>query len=415
MISRLCTIFVLIAVASLDCVRGARINPTDYSDTTTISPAFNWDTVFSVDQVDFPDSEAVKRSVVVDGDHGRLAAFFKKLLSGQDVTIGYIGGSITAGALVSSQDKCFAERLAQFLRNMFNNSHITILNAGIGATNSRFGCSRIQEDLLDENPDLVVVEFASNDNPYDEFTTTASMEGMVRQCLKRPETAVIIFNTFNILSDTTVQELFKKIADHYNVPMINFENGIWPLIESGKIRWSSIGADDIHPNDMGHLIDTVKMEPEALPECRVTDLYEHAGIFHGSDSMIQEQSNSWKEEAGEFDQTGYVSLSRGDSIQLRTSVQEMVIGYYCASDMDSKIAVSVDGGAVDTVSNHSNRGAGVGYLGHYRIFCETSPSIHAITITHLDDNPFVIQYLLYASTISCFKSNPEEIFNDLNF
>ena len=39
----------------------------------------------------------------------------------------------------------------------------TLINAGIGATDSDYGCLRVQRDVLSQNPDLVIVEFAVND------------------------------------------------------------------------------------------------------------------------------------------------------------------------------------------------------------------------------------------------------------
>jgi lysophospholipase L1-like esterase len=415
----------LFYILNLGCIKDRIANPTGPIT------AMDWDTTFIVDQVNFPDSNAINRSVIIKGSQSRFTAFFNKILSGQEVFIGHIGGSITAGAGASSQDKCFANLLAQFLRTMFVNAHINVINAGIGLTNTRFGCSRIQEDLLDKKPDIVIAEFAVNDNPFDTFTTTAAMEGIVRQCLRKADLPVILFNTFNSIGDSANQELFKRVSERYNVPMISYRNAIWPLIQENKIQWASLVADAIHPNNTGHFlcgyllyrflknsyasIDTSAAQSETLSEYCMTDLYENANIYHSSDSMIKERGNCWQKEIRELGRVKYFSQRQSDSIKFETDVQELVIGFHYAKNMDSKIQITVNGESIDTLSNFWENGNDYGFLGLYRIFLTKSPSQQNVSIRHLDDNMFLIEYMLYASMSSftgLIEANP---INKLNF
>jgi lysophospholipase L1-like esterase len=56
------------------------------------------------------------------------------------------------------------------------------VNAGIGDTDSQYGALRVQRDVLSYNPDLVVVEFAVNDNAgaLGQLLNGDTYEGLVR-------------------------------------------------------------------------------------------------------------------------------------------------------------------------------------------------------------------------------------------
>jgi len=415
----------LVLVLQTGCVNSHQVN---FPGPVTTS---KWDTSFTIDQVRFPDSGAILRSVVGKGEDARLSAFFKKILRGNEVNIGYIGGSITAGAGASNPNNCYASELASFVRKLFVNSKINVINAGIGSTNTRFGCSRIQEDLLDKNPDMVFVEFAVNDNPVDTFTTMAAMEGIVRQCLKHENLPVIIFNTFNSQGDSANQELFERIAGYYNLPTVSYRNAIWPLIQGNQMSWASLVADAIHPNDRGHFLcayllyeflkgsfsqlDTTVNASDSIPECRITDLYEHAGIHHAPDSLLREQTDDWQKITGEFGRMSYQSQRNADSLVLETNVQELVIAFNYSLNGSSKIQIAMDGRSTDTISNYWGNGTSSGYMGLYRIYLDQNADAHQVKIMHLDNNLFTMNYLLFSSMGSCFKSIESQPIRRLNF
>jgi len=103
-------------------------------------------------------------------DNTALAAVMKKAEAGEPVTIAAIGGSITQGSISNgakdSQVKtksCYADIFFAWWKETFPQSEITVVNAGIGATDSYLGVHRVQEDVLDYHPDLVLVEYSVND------------------------------------------------------------------------------------------------------------------------------------------------------------------------------------------------------------------------------------------------------------
>jgi hypothetical protein len=156
------------------------------------SPPLPFDTVFFVDSIAMPDSEVLARSIVSMGSLKRLHGFLIKAKAGNFLKIGCIGGSITAGAMASTEERRFPNRLAAFLHNLFPKSSFSVINAGIGATTSRFGCSRAHNDLLIENPDMIIIEYAVNDFLENSDLNKQTIEGLVRQCLRLDSVPTLI-------------------------------------------------------------------------------------------------------------------------------------------------------------------------------------------------------------------------------
>ena len=103
-------------------------------------------------------------------DNSALAAVMKKAEAGEPVTIACIGGSITQGSISSgpldSEIKtraCYADIFFAWWKETFPSTEVTVINAGIGGTDSYLGVHRVQEDVLDYHPDLVLVEYSVND------------------------------------------------------------------------------------------------------------------------------------------------------------------------------------------------------------------------------------------------------------
>ncbi len=105
-------------------------------------------------------------------------------------------------------------------------------------------------DLLSRQPDLVFVDFAVNDKASPELAE--SYEGLVRQILVSPKkpAVVLVFMTRN--DGVNAQEWQAKIGSLYHLPMVSYHDALWPEVQAGRMPWSQIGADYIHPNDIGH-------------------------------------------------------------------------------------------------------------------------------------------------------------------
>ena len=250
-----------------------------------------------------------EQALVAMGDTARLQHALAKARRGEPIVVGAIGGSITQGAVASAEENRWANRMAQWWRDTFPQSKITLVNAGIGATGSDIGAHRVQPHLLERRPDFVVAEFAVNDsiNPI----AGETLEGLVRQILRRPnKPALMLLFTMND-HGRNVQDVHETVGAHYGLPMVSCRDGLWPEIEAGRMTWDDIGGDVVHPNDKGHAFcaDFVTHVLEVVlrdlprdrrlprigpcPEPLIGDVFERTRL-HNRDALEPVRNEGWR-------------------------------------------------------------------------------------------------------------------------
>jgi len=254
------------------------------------------------------EKEIFARSLVDVGDTARLQHALAKARRGETVTIGVIGGSITAGARASSEENRWGNVVAAWWRSTFADTEVHFVNAGIGATGSNIGAHRVQAHLLAHRPDFVVAEYAVND-PNTELAAE-TLEGLTRQILRQPnQPALMLLFTMN-RAGANAQEWHSKVGRHYGLPMVSFRDALWPEIEAGRLTWEDVEGDEVHPNDRGHkycadfitaVLDNVlanlppdnELPPvQPLPEPLISDVFEHA-TFANADSVQPALNEGW--------------------------------------------------------------------------------------------------------------------------
>lgn len=234
----------------------------------------------------------------VEGNPARIAAAMQKAKEGGNVTIGVIGGSITQGSSAGSQDKTYASLLKKWWEDSFPDAQITLVNAGVGGTSSYLGVHRAEEDLLCEQPDFVVVEFSVNDanSPF----YKKSYDNLVYRILTQENAPGVLLLFMTMEDGTSAQEQDAMIGFQYGLPMISYRNAVLYGMEQGKLAWTDISPDNIHPNDRGHAmvaellsvylggvlakLDTFTEEPAAFDKPIVTkEAYLDAAILNRED------------------------------------------------------------------------------------------------------------------------------------
>lgn len=166
-----------------------------------------------------------------------LPNFFSKIENGEDISIAYIGGSITV-------QPGWRPKTLNYFRTQYPNTNFTEINAAITGTNSYLGVSRLKRDILDHNPDLVFIEFAVNDG-NGEFSKK-SYEGMVRKILANDITTDICFvyaatihQVAHLLKgkyQPSAQNM-EVVAEHYGIPTIHMVVKVAQLLEAGKLNF----------------------------------------------------------------------------------------------------------------------------------------------------------------------------------
>ncbi|MGY8666148.1 SGNH/GDSL hydrolase family protein [Bradyrhizobium sp. UFLA05-109] len=93
---------------------------------------------------------------------GSLPHVAGKLVAGKPVVIVAFGSSSTAGFGASSPDFNYPNRLAAQLRRQYPTADITVINAGVGGEDAPEMMKRLQKEVIDVHPDLVIWQVGTN-------------------------------------------------------------------------------------------------------------------------------------------------------------------------------------------------------------------------------------------------------------
>lgn len=195
----------------------------------------------------------IANSVFHKGNQARLARVIRKLQAGEDVTIAYLGGSITQGSSAGN-DLCYARLTTDWFIKNFPDANINYVNAGIGATGSYIGIHRADRDVLAHDPDLVFIDFSVNDTHDRMYINNSTYEGLIRKLWSHDTNPAIVCIAMTQEDGTSVQDDHSEIAIRYDIPFISYRNAILDVINKGYIIWDDISDDNIHPNVPGHAV-----------------------------------------------------------------------------------------------------------------------------------------------------------------
>ena len=197
-----------------------------------------------------PGQQSVERP---EAQRRNIGLFYEKIRTGKAVTVAYLGGSITQGAGATDPNKTsYRALVTTWLRTHFPKTQINEINAAVGGTGSAYGSIRVRRDVVEQKPDLVFIEFAINDAGEKEEAAKKSLEGIIRQLLavSQPPEIVMIYTTSE--KRNAVVAWHETIASYYRLPAINLQDAVWKQIDEGKISFSALSKDGVHPNDDGY-------------------------------------------------------------------------------------------------------------------------------------------------------------------
>ncbi len=267
----------------------------------------------------------IAQSLIQTGNTARLLRAIRKAREGNDVTVAYIGGSITQGAgAVPINSECYAWQSFCRFRDAFAAApeKMHYVKAGIGGTSSELGVVRYDEQVTAGGavaPDLVVVEFAVND--AGDETEGHCYEGLVRKIWNGPgnPAVVLLFSVF--ADDYTLQDRFIPYGKLAELPMVSLKNaltrqfGLTP--ETGRlVSRSQYFYDSYHPSNTGHRI---------MADC-LMHLFETVAADDTSTEEITELPVHWSadfEKVQFFDRRNYLQV-----------VQNASFGSFTGTDTD---------------------------------------------------------------------------------
>lgn len=194
----------------------------------------------------------IERSLITTGDTSRVESALKRAKNGEEITVAYIGGSITEG-LTAGAEKCWARLSYDWLCEQIPDGKINYVNAGMSGTPSTLGVIRVERDVIAPygDPDIVFIEFAVNDG--NSAMDKDAYESLVRRMLSLDKnTAVVLLFTVLKNGYTCETTHMKAIGEHYDLPMISVNTALTPEFEAGRMAWEKYSDDESHPNEWGH-------------------------------------------------------------------------------------------------------------------------------------------------------------------
>lgn len=211
-------------------------------------------------------------STEYDGDYYKLRSGFlnayNKIIKGEDITIAFIGGSITYGIGTNDLSESFRVLVENWLEEEYG-VNVTAHNLAIPSACSGLGAYCIEDDVLSHCPDIVFIEYAINDKYARQYYTdeeiSVNMETIVRKIYeKSPSTDVALLYTTS--AEVSAGEplfleaqIHEEIAEHYGVASINIGYGLRKtrgLLKMGAAavdqRWLQFFTDGCHTNKNGN-------------------------------------------------------------------------------------------------------------------------------------------------------------------
>ena len=209
-------------------------------------------------------NETIARSCLSTGNNVRIKRVLQQLREGKPTTIAFLGGSITQGAgAVPSQELCYAHKTYEAICEKYtpdHGTHVRYIKAGVGGTPCQLGIIRYDRDITRDGavqPDLVIVEFAVNDEADE--TKGLMHESLIQKIWSAPNepAVVMLFSVF--ANDWNLKDRLAPIGWRHELPMVNVLDAVSPQFRVGVGERSVITRrqyfyDVFHPSNSGHRI-----------------------------------------------------------------------------------------------------------------------------------------------------------------
>ena len=203
----------------------------------------------------------IERSCMQTGNLYRMKKAIAKAKAGEDVTVAYIGGSITQGAGAKPIGTAsYAYLSYQAFKKRFgkgDGSNVHFVKAGVGGTPSELGLTRYDDDVLRKGtvaPDVLIIEFAVND--AGDETNGVCYESLALKAMEGPgnPAVILLFSVFQ--DDYNLQDNLSRVGYHYDLPMVSIKNAVTPQFyeDTPVITKRQFFYDLYHPSNEGHVI-----------------------------------------------------------------------------------------------------------------------------------------------------------------
>jgi lysophospholipase L1-like esterase len=199
---------------------------------------------------------------------GCLREVCEKLRAGKPLKILFYGDSITCGGSVEDPKFAFYNLFTEALKKEYPRSTITAVNRGLGGTATNTRVPRFNEEVLVEQPDLLIVEFVNNfalskeetERDYDEILTQAKAHG-INVILCTPHLFAPNYfpksygmKTWEMVANHPYVEQIRGFAKRYHTGLADIARR-WAQLQPEGLTPALLLTDKLlHVNERGHEI-----------------------------------------------------------------------------------------------------------------------------------------------------------------
>ncbi len=206
----------------------------------------------------------ISDSFLQKGNIHRLKYAIDRARAGEQVNVGFIGGSITQGAgAIPINTECYAYNAFKGFCEVCGRGtedNVGYCKAGVGGTPSELGMIRYEKDLTDYGkfiPDVVIVEFAVNDEGDE--TKGECYDSLVRKIYNSPQKPAVILLFSVFVDGYNLEERLKCVGEAYELPMVSIKKAVYDKFylseeEGGIVSKNQFFYDMYHPTNTGHKI-----------------------------------------------------------------------------------------------------------------------------------------------------------------
>ncbi len=180
-----------------------------------------------------------------------------KLVEGSHAVIVALGDSLTQGWMVN---KGYLAFLKEMLKDRYPSAQFSIINRGIPGDTAEGGLMRVREDVIDEGPDSVFVQFALNDaftgRPAGGYKRT--LQSIIDRIREDTNAEIILITSVHLADarDNAIAEPFyakiEELAAENSLPIARVHEYWRKKIAEGVEFGSLVQFDRVHPTVEGY-------------------------------------------------------------------------------------------------------------------------------------------------------------------
>lgn len=333
----------------------------------------------------------------------------------KELTVGYLGGSVTSGYGASDQEtKSWRGLTTSWLKEKFPQAEISAFNAAIGSTGSYSAAFRYQREVAAKSPDLLFIEFAINDK-YNELTYEQSLrstESVIRTAYdNNPYVEIVIVITADFWCRTDEYDNYralKALAEKYDFMCVDIRKDFLSTLSDTEYRsYMMSGTDGVHPNDSGYqkyfeLIEkklsrdivldsaqTVSYETKKLPSSNLStqplmlnaDSVRPSEITFTANSGWTVKNEAFSTITSDRGYSSVLTATQADSEFSFKFIGTDVGLFYQKSPDGGKISVSIDGGTAQVIDSYQSN------QNHSTVICgwNLAEAEHTVTVKLLSE------------------------------